>query len=143
MLGEYVTGYTGNGASKSDKKIGVVGLTLFDLRRLGRVDKLSMAGVNGSRFPAIRRHFEQNIAGVYKDMDVRFVSFALLRSHLFHFLFFIFIFGSLYLQYSGICLALRVIQKKGKRIQKLVGPPPLSSDISRFDFLIVAHIMHA
>lgn len=131
-----MTGYTGNGASKSDKKIGVVGLTLFDLRRLGKVDKLSMAGVNGSRFPAIRRHFEQNIARVYKDMDVRFVSFALLRVSFF-------IFGSLYLQYSGICLALRVIQKKGKRIQKLVGPPPLSSDISRFDFLIVAHIMHA
>lgn len=85
-----MTGYTGNGASKSDKKIGVVGLTLFDLRRLGKVDKLSMAGVNGSRFPAIRRHFEQNIAGVYKDMDVRFVS--LLRSHLFHFLFFYFYF---------------------------------------------------
>jgi D-galacturonate reductase len=73
LLGEYVTGYNTSGASKSDKKIGVVGLTLFDLRRLGKVDKLSMVGVNGGRFPAIRQHLEENIAKVYKDMDVRFV----------------------------------------------------------------------
>jgi len=33
-----------------------------------------MVGVNGRRFPAIRRHFEENIAKVYKDMDVRSVS---------------------------------------------------------------------
>jgi len=35
--GEYTTGWTRSGASKSDKKIGVVALTLFDLRRLGKV----------------------------------------------------------------------------------------------------------
>lgn len=28
-----------------------------------------MAGVNGPKFPAIREHLAQNIAGVYKDMD--------------------------------------------------------------------------
>lgn len=28
-------------------QVGVVGLTLFDLRRLGKVDQLSMVGVNG------------------------------------------------------------------------------------------------
>lgn len=66
-----MTGYTGSGASKSDKKIGVVGLTLFDLRRLGKVDKLSMVGVNGRRFPAIRQHLSEKIADVYKDMDIR------------------------------------------------------------------------
>lgn len=66
-----MTGYTGSGASKSDKKIGVVGLTLFDLRRLGKVDKLSMVGVNGRRFPAIRQHLGEKIADVYKDMDIR------------------------------------------------------------------------
>lgn len=31
-----------------------MGLTLFDLRRRGKVDKLSMVGVNGTKFPAIR-----------------------------------------------------------------------------------------
>ncbi|KIK71188.1 hypothetical protein GYMLUDRAFT_90173 [Collybiopsis luxurians FD-317 M1] len=73
--GEYTTGWTGSGASKSDKKIGVVGLTLFDLRRLGKVDKLGMAGVNGAKFPAIREHLTKNIGGVYKDMDLTFDEF--------------------------------------------------------------------
>ncbi|EPT04246.1 NAD-binding protein [Fomitopsis schrenkii] len=73
--GEYTTGWTGAGASKSDKKIGVVGLTLFDLRRLGKVGKLGMVGVNGSKFPAIRQHLLENIANVYKDMDTTFDSF--------------------------------------------------------------------
>ncbi|KAH6917220.1 D-galacturonic acid reductase [Coprinopsis sp. MPI-PUGE-AT-0042] len=70
--GEYTTGWTGAGASKSDKKIGVVGLTLFDLRRLGKVDQLGMVGVNGSKFPAIRQHLSDNIGAVYKDMDLTF-----------------------------------------------------------------------
>jgi len=68
--GEYTTGWVGTGASKSDKKIGVVGLTMFDLRRLGKVDKLGMVGVNGSKFPAIREHLAANIGSVYKDMDL-------------------------------------------------------------------------
>ena len=52
--GEYTTGFVGGGASTSDKKVGVVGLTLFDLRRRGKVGKLSMVGVSGGKFPAIR-----------------------------------------------------------------------------------------
>ena len=52
--GEYTTGFVGGGASRSDKKIGVVGLTMFDLRRRGKVGKLSMVGTSGSKFPAIR-----------------------------------------------------------------------------------------
>ncbi|KAF6766362.1 D-galacturonic acid reductase [Ephemerocybe angulata] len=70
--GEYTTGWTGSGASTSDKKIGVVALTLFDLRRLGKVDVLGMVGVNGGKFPAIRQHLDKNIGGVYKDMDLNF-----------------------------------------------------------------------
>ncbi|KAF8922382.1 D-galacturonic acid reductase [Mucidula mucida] len=73
--GEYTTGWTGGGASKSDKKIGVVGLTCFDLRRLGKVDKLGMVGVSGGKFPAIRQHLDENIGGVYKDMDLTFDSY--------------------------------------------------------------------
>lgn len=53
--GEYTTGFVGGGASTSDKKVGVVGLTFFDLRRRGKVGKLSMVGVNGSKFPAISK----------------------------------------------------------------------------------------
>jgi D-galacturonate reductase len=53
--GEYTTGFVGGGASGSDKKVGVVGLTLFDLRRRGKVGDLSMVGVNGTKYPAIRK----------------------------------------------------------------------------------------
>jgi D-galacturonate reductase len=73
--GEYTTGWTGSGASQSDKKIGVVALTLFDLRRLGKVDNLGMVGVNGRKYPAIRSHLQQNIAQAYKDLDVSFDSY--------------------------------------------------------------------
>ena len=45
--GEYTTGFVGGGASGSDKKVGVVGPTMFDLRRRGKVGKLSMVGTSG------------------------------------------------------------------------------------------------
>ncbi|KAH9982527.1 hypothetical protein BGW80DRAFT_30204 [Lactifluus volemus] len=73
--GEYTTGWTGSGASTSDKKIGVVALTLFDLRRRGKVDKLGMVGVNGNKFPAIRAYLQENVGQVYKDLDISFHSF--------------------------------------------------------------------
>ncbi|KAL7271226.1 hypothetical protein RUND412_006029 [Rhizina undulata] len=73
--GEYTTGWTGSGGSKSDKKVGVVGLTLFDLRRRGKVGNLSMVGTNGSKFPAIRSHLETNISKVYNNLDVSFTAF--------------------------------------------------------------------
>lgn len=33
-----------------------------------------MVGVNGSKFPEMRAHLEQNIAQVYKDFDISYVS---------------------------------------------------------------------
>jgi D-galacturonate reductase len=73
--GEYTTGYVHNGASGSDKSAGVVALSLFDMRRRGKVGRLMMAGTNGSKFPGIRRHLHNSIARVYKDLDVSFESF--------------------------------------------------------------------
>ncbi|KAI5838459.1 hypothetical protein DFP73DRAFT_565065 [Morchella snyderi] len=73
--GEYTTGWTGSGGSQSDKKVGVVGLTLFDLRRRGKVGDLSMVGTNGSKFPAIKNHLEKNIRDVYNGLDVSFTAF--------------------------------------------------------------------
>ncbi|PYH33507.1 Gfo/Idh/MocA family protein [Aspergillus neoniger CBS 115656] len=73
--GEYTTGYVGGTASTSDKKVGVVGLTLFDLRRRGKVGDLSMVGVSGSKFPGIREHLQKNISEVYNGLDVSFTSF--------------------------------------------------------------------
>lgn len=33
-----------------------------------------MVGVNGGKFPAIRQHLNENIGGVYKDMDLTYVT---------------------------------------------------------------------
>lgn len=51
--GEYTTGYVGGTAADSDKGAGVVALTMFDLRRRGKVDRVGMCGVNGKK---ISRH---------------------------------------------------------------------------------------
>ncbi|TKA77009.1 hypothetical protein B0A55_01962 [Friedmanniomyces simplex] len=73
--GEYTTGFVGGGMSGSDKKVGVVGLTLFDLRRRGKVGKLSMVGTSGNKFPAIRDHLKKNITEAYNNLDTSFDSF--------------------------------------------------------------------
>ncbi|KAK0254524.1 hypothetical protein B0A54_15632 [Friedmanniomyces endolithicus] len=73
--GEYTTGFVGGGMSGSDKKVGVVGLTLFDLRRRGKVGKLSMVGTSGNKFPAIREHLKKNITEAYNNLDTSFDSF--------------------------------------------------------------------
>jgi D-galacturonate reductase len=65
----------GGGASGSDKKVGVVGLSMFDLRRRGKVGKLGMVGVNGKKFPAIREHLKKNIQEVYNNLDTSFDSY--------------------------------------------------------------------
>ncbi|OJJ51668.1 hypothetical protein ASPZODRAFT_446103 [Penicilliopsis zonata CBS 506.65] len=94
--GEYTTGFVGGAASGSDKKVGVVGLTMFDLRRRGKVGKLSMVGVSGKKYPGIRKnrltnkarrskkamlmkrlgnHLHKNISEAYNGLDVSFTSF--------------------------------------------------------------------
>ena len=72
--GEYTTGFVGTGGSQSDKKVGVVGLSMFDLRRRGKVGQLSMVGVNGSKYPAIREHLHKNITLAYNNLDTSFIS---------------------------------------------------------------------
>jgi D-galacturonate reductase len=90
--GEYTTGFVGGGASGSDKKMGVVGLSMFDLRRRGKVGNLGMVGVNGTKYPAISeqsrsgacgwtaadtqlgQHLHQNISLAYNGMDTSFES---------------------------------------------------------------------
>ena len=73
--GEYTTGFVPNSLAASDKRAGVIGTTLFDLRRRGLVDRLLMAGTNGTKFPAIRAHLQHAIAKNYRDMDIAFDSF--------------------------------------------------------------------
>ena len=51
--GEYVTGFTAQGAANSDKSTGVVGLVALDLRRRGKVNRIGMCGTDGRKLPAI------------------------------------------------------------------------------------------
>lgn len=48
----------------------VVGLTLIDLRRRGKIDRLGICGTNGKKFPDIRKHMQQAIGDVYKEMNL-------------------------------------------------------------------------
>ena len=73
--GEYTTGYVHGSPADSDKSAGVIALTLFDLRRRGRIGELRMAGTNGTKFPGIRDHLRRAIGDIYRDMDPRFDSF--------------------------------------------------------------------
>ena len=72
--GEYTTGFVHGAAAKSDKGAGVVALTMFDLRRRGMVDAVSMAGTNGTRFPGIRSHLLRQIGDRYQ-LSTEFDSF--------------------------------------------------------------------
>ncbi len=51
--GEYTTGFVGNSESPSDKKLGVVGLVMFDLRRRGLIaPEIKMVGPTVISSPA-------------------------------------------------------------------------------------------
>lgn len=68
--GEYTTGFTGSGASDSDKSTGVVALVLLDLKRRGKIGRLGMCGTNGPKLPAIREHMQRVIGpDVYAGID--------------------------------------------------------------------------
>ena len=74
--GEYTTGFVGNAESPSDKKLGVVGLVMFDLRRRGLIaPEIKMVGTNGDKFTGIRQHFRTNIEAKYREMSTEFTSF--------------------------------------------------------------------
>ncbi|MEO0797138.1 MAG: Gfo/Idh/MocA family oxidoreductase [Verrucomicrobiota bacterium] len=73
--GEYSTGYVHAQASQSDKGAGVVGLTLFHQRALGNLDRVLMAGTNGTKFPGIRAHLNAVLGERYRNLSTAFESF--------------------------------------------------------------------
>lgn len=74
--GEYTTGFVGSSESPSDKKLGVVGLVMFDLRRRGLIaSEIKMVGTNGDKFTGIRAHFKKNIQDKYREMNTEFTGF--------------------------------------------------------------------
>lgn len=58
--GEYTTGYVGGKAADSDKGAGVVALTMFDMRRRNKVQRIGMCGVNVSMLPIMTKGFSYN-----------------------------------------------------------------------------------
>lgn len=74
--GEYTTGLVAGDSSPSDKKIGVVGLVYFDLRRRGLCGpNLSMVATDGSKHFSIKAHFKKNIEAKYREMDTSYQGF--------------------------------------------------------------------
>lgn len=73
--GEYTSGLAHGSQSASDKRAGVIGMVLFDLKRRGKVGNLAIAGTNGTRFPILRDHFQKAIADRYRDMDVAIMTY--------------------------------------------------------------------
>lgn len=66
--GEYVTGLS-DGGQPSDKRAGVAALTFFHLRSRGLgINRILIAGTRGTRFPAVRAHFEEVISRRYSDL---------------------------------------------------------------------------
>ena len=74
-IGEYVTGLSGDNAANSDKSLGVIALSLFDLRDRGFINNIKLAGRNPERFELIKNHFQNNMQGVYPSLDVTFEGF--------------------------------------------------------------------
>eukprot|EP00842_Homolaphlyctis_polyrhiza_P005867 jgi/Hompol1/6281/HPOL_002619-RA len=68
--GEYTTGYVHNAASGSDKRIGVVALVMFDMRRRGRVRAVTLVGTTGRKNAGLRDHLQSRIADAYRGLDV-------------------------------------------------------------------------
>ena len=67
--GEYTTGFVNGKAADSDKGAGVVGLTMFDLRRRGIVGRIGIVGTNGNKFPGIKSHMKAAIEDVYSGIS--------------------------------------------------------------------------
>lgn len=73
--GEYTTGYVHGSASNSDKGAGVVALTMCDLRARGKVGRIGLCGVSGTKFPSIRQHLKRVIEDVYSGINVTMETF--------------------------------------------------------------------
>lgn len=73
--GEYTTGYVHGQASQSDKSAGIVGLSLFHQRALGNVERVLMAGTNGTKFPGIRAHLDHVLGQRYRNLSTEFESY--------------------------------------------------------------------
>jgi len=73
--GEYSTGYVDGHASVSDKSAGVIALSLFHQRAVGQLNRVLLAGTNGTKFPGIRKHLKTMVDDTYRNLTSEFESF--------------------------------------------------------------------
>lgn len=73
--GEYMTGYTDSSLPHSKSCVGVVALTMFDLRRRNKINRLGLCGKDGRSFPHIRLHLQKTISDVYSGLSTEVETF--------------------------------------------------------------------
>jgi len=74
-IGEYVTGISQNSVATSDKGLGVIALSLFDMRERGLINTISLAGRDATRFELIKEHFATNLKSAYPTLDSSFSAY--------------------------------------------------------------------
>jgi D-galacturonate reductase len=74
-VGEYVTGLSGEQKADSDKSIGVVALSLFDMRQRGIIKSIKMCGRDANKFSLIEDNFIKNMKPLYCNLDTSFEYF--------------------------------------------------------------------
>jgi len=71
-IGEYVTGLSQDSVATSDKGLGVIALSLFDMRERGLINQINLAGRDAKRFELIREHFSSNLKSAYPSLETSF-----------------------------------------------------------------------
>ena len=72
-IGEYVTGLSQEDIATSDKSLGVIALSLFDMRERGMINSIRLAGRDSQRFKRIRKHFSSDMKDTYPTLDSSFI----------------------------------------------------------------------
>ncbi len=74
-IGEYVTGLSKDEVATSDKSLGVIALSLFDMRDRGLIKDIKLAGRDANRFELIEKHFNTNMKKLYPKLDTSFTPY--------------------------------------------------------------------
>ena len=71
-VGEYVTGLSGDQEAQSDKSLGVIALALFDMRKRGLLNTITLCGRDSTKNNLIQEHFKKNLLKLYPNLDINF-----------------------------------------------------------------------
>ncbi|KAL9656364.1 hypothetical protein ABK040_005130 [Willaertia magna] len=79
--GEYVTGFNSNSTNPSDKPIGIVLLTLIDLKLKGKINNIYLSGTNGTKFKSIFEHLNNGFKK-YKNFNSSLITKTFPDNHI-------------------------------------------------------------